>query len=186
MDRQEHIDRLAREMGCEVRQGPKVGGMMYVELGYVVGPIIETQRDYLAVLHELGHFALGHTQGRPPRTGDRFYFDNGVLRSEAQAWHWAMRECAEPLEDASRRFMWDWCLGGYYQHSLREGKTPTRLHNGDRGHVEFVFDEPDAYFASVVAEIQGALVDFTIPYPGRMPDVAFEHLLASYLSSESR
>ena len=60
---QEHIDRLAREMGCQVRQGPRRPGMMFVEAGYVEGPNIENQRDYLALLHELGHFALGHTQG---------------------------------------------------------------------------------------------------------------------------
>jgi hypothetical protein len=166
---QEHIDRLARELGCRVDQRPKMPGMMYVELGYVEGPTIENQRDYLAVLHELGHFALGHTQGRPPHPEAREYFSNGVLRSEAQAWEWAMNECQDNIEDSSRRFMWDFCLGSYYVHSLRIGTKPTRMPNGGRHHIEFVFDVPDHYFASVVKQIQGYVTDWKIPFlgPGR-------------------
>ena len=94
--RQEHIDCLARQLGCTVYQAPKLDGMMYVEFGYVEGPAITNQRDYLTVLHELGHFALGHTQGRPPHGDQRYYFDHGVLRCEAEAWDWALNQCKEP------------------------------------------------------------------------------------------
>lgn len=166
-DYQENIDRLARSLGCQVRQAPKGPGMMFVEFGYIEGPTIENQRDYLAVLHELGHFALGHTQGRPPYGSERYYFDHGVLRCEAEAWEWAMNECQETIEYKSRRFMWDYCLGGYYQHSLELGGRPTRLTNGGRQHIEFVYDEIDAYFASVVFQIQGRYDGFLVPFPDR-------------------
>ena len=166
---QEHIDRLARGMGCEVRQRPKLGGMHYVEMGYVEGPIIRDQQDYLALLHELGHFALGHTQGRPPYDDQRYYFDNGVLRSEAEAWEWALNECLDIPTYKSRRFMWDYCLGSYYQASLKEAGRLARLPNGNRGHVEFLWDKPDAYFWSVVGQIQGGADGFLVPFDMLLP-----------------
>lgn len=168
-DYQSHIDRLARSLGCQVRQRPKAPGMMYVELGYIEGPDIENQRDYLAVLHELGHFALGHTQGRPPYNDDRYYFEHGVLRCEAEAWEWALNECQDPIDYKSRRFMWDYCLGGYYQSSLELEGQPTRLMNGDRGHVVFTYDEIDAFFVAVVMQIQGGETGFIVPFPDRSP-----------------
>lgn len=163
--RQAHIDQLARRLGCQVIQNPGLEGMHYVESGFVVGPTIKNQRHYLANLHELGHFALGHTQGRPPYKDARYYFDNGVLRSEAEAWEWALNECPETIEDLSRCFMWDFCLGGYYQHSIWSRGNPVRLENGNRHHVEFVYDQADAFFTSVVEQIQGGLTNWIVPFP---------------------
>lgn len=140
--------------------------MMYVEWGRVEGPMITNQRDYLAILHELGHFACGHTQGRPPHWTETFYFDNGVLRSEAQAWHWAMNRCKEPLEYDSRRFMWDFCLGSYYRGYLHLGKQPNRMGNGDRHYVVFIYDDPDIYFAWIVRRMQGGERGFDVPFYG--------------------
>lgn len=175
-DLQDHIDRIARTLGCEVRQHRGSLGMMWVEFGRISGPIIEAQKNYLALLHELGHFKLGHTQGRPPQEDKRFYFDNGVLRSEAQAWEWALDHCIEPIEPVSRQFMWDFCLGGYYQESLNLAGQPTRLRNGDRHHVEFVYDKTDDYFASIVQRIQGGLSIFKVPFPDPMPMPEFYKL----------
>ena len=166
---QNEIDRIARSLGCQVRQAPKMPGMMYVELGYIEGPTIQNQQDYMALLHELGHFALGHTQGRPPHGTETYYFDNGVLRSEAEAWEWAMNECCDPLQYKTRRFMWDFCLGGYYQSSLELAGRPTRLGNGGRHHIEFVYDEVDAFFAAVVMQIQGECAGFLVPFPDKYP-----------------
>ncbi len=182
-ERQAHIDQLAREMGCRVDQRPGEPGMMWVEFGRVSGPTIENQQDYLAVLHELGHFALGHTQGRQAPS-DIYYFDNGVLRSEAEAWEWAMNECCEPVTYKSRRFMWDYCLGSYYQNSLELAGRPTRLHNGDRGHIEFVYDEVDAFFAAVVMQLQGDCRGFLTPFPDKSPLGAAHlmRLVESYLA----
>src|SRR5688572_12893551 len=97
-ERTAHVLSLAEELDCRIDLGHNTPGMMYVEFGYVEGPTIEdgvggrsyapypnAQSRYLTNLHELGHFALGHTQGRPPKERERFYFDNGVLRSEAEA-----------------------------------------------------------------------------------------------------
>ena len=172
---QAHVDRLARELGCEVRQRPSIPGMMFVELGYITGPMIRNQQDYLALLHELGHFAHGHTQGRPPHDNQRWYFENGVLRSEAEAWEWAMNECQDPIEYVSRGFMWDFCLGSYYQNSLHT-IGPTRLMHGDRHHVAFLYDKPDEYFASVVRQMQGGQTNFEIPFPERMPLAEFQEV----------
>jgi hypothetical protein len=180
---QAHVDRLAREMGCQVRQAPKKPGMMYCEFGYVEGPTIENQQDYLAILHELGHFALGHTQGRPPNTNERYYFDNGVLRSEAEAWEWAMNQCQEIIEPKSRIFMWDFCLGSYYQSALRTPPgQPTHFPpgHGDRHYVEFVFDEVDAFFFAVVQQMQDGQDGFKVPFPDKMPDHEFGRVFYDY------
>ena len=152
-----HIDILSKELGCEVKQSEQSGiphGMMYVEFGYIEGPIIHSQSDYLVLLHELGHFAYGHTQGRPPHQDKVFYFDNGVLKSEAQAWEWALDRNLDSLEELTRNFMW-YCLGTYLSSAKLVNGKSTRLTNGDRGYVEFVFDQPDNYFWSIVSRMRG-------------------------------
>jgi hypothetical protein len=169
---QEHIDRLAREMGCQVRQAPGLDGMMFVEFGYVTGPTIIDQKDYLALLHELGHFALGHTQGRPPLGTLREYFENGVLRSEAQAWEWALNETIDIPTYSSRIFMWDFCLASYYEASILHGyDKPDRLRNGNRHYVQFHWDRADDFFTSVVEQIQAGAQGFRTPYPMHAPAV---------------
>jgi len=161
---QDHVEQLADDLGCQLVQEAGLSGMMYVEHGYVEGPLVCCQRDYLAVLHELGHFELGHTQGRPPYEGKRWYFDNGVLRSEAEAWEWALDQMKGDLEDGSRRFMWDECLGSYYLGYLTAAGKPSRLGNGGRSYVQFVYDTPGRYFRRVVRRIQGELRGFSIPW----------------------
>lgn len=140
-------------------------GMMYVELGYVEIPTVENQIHYLTGLHELAHFANGDTQGRPPHQDKKAYFDKGVLHCEAAAWNWALDRCIDEVSDASRKFMWDTCLGSYYLGSIHAKGKPSRLMNGDRHHVEFVYDEPDEYFTNTVKRIQGDLTNFAIKYP---------------------
>ena len=167
---QYHVERLAKELGCKIVQEPNMPGMMYVEFGYVEGPIIKTQSDYLTMLHELGHFYWGHTQGRPPKESERFYFDNGVLHSEAQAWEWALNISLDDPTENSRRFMWDTCLGAYYRWCYLYPKgIPTHLTNGDRGYVWFVCDDPDSYFESIMRRIQGEITNFNIKYEGQKP-----------------
>lgn len=151
----EHIAKLSEDISCKVVQRPNLPGMMYVEFGYVEAPTIYCQSDYLVNLHELGHFAWGHTQGRPPKRDERFYFDNGVLKSEAQAWEWALDRCSDDLLPESRNFMWNTCLGSYYNKALSLQGATTRLLNGNRGFISFVFDEPDEYFFSIVKRIRG-------------------------------
>lgn len=164
---QTHIELLSKELKCEIRQSENLPGMMYVEFSYVEGPIIKNQIHYLTMLHELGHFACGHTQGRPPKSNERFYFDNGVLKSEAQAWEWALDRCKDEIENKSRRFMWDTCLGSYYMHYRMLNGTKSTLTNGDRHHIPFVYDRPDEYFSSIVKRIQGDLKNYNIQYLGR-------------------
>lgn len=157
---QRHIEHLADNYGCKIIQEPNKPGMMYVEFGYVEGPIIENQRDYMVMLHELGHFALGHTQGRPPSIEKAHYFDNGVLRSEAEAWEWALDrqhdfQGEDALEPETRRFMWNTCLGSYWAGAYYPNGTrwnyreDNRLTNGDRHYVRFKYDDADKYFYSI-------------------------------------
>lgn len=153
----DHASLLARKMKCELRQVLAVHGMMYVEFGYVEAPVICTQRDYFINLHELGHYALGHTQGRPPKGDKRHYFDNGVLRSEAEAWEWALDNAIDKPDIETRQFCWSQCLGSYYRYAQVVGDKPTRLSNGNRHHVEFVFDKPDDYFFKVVNRLTEGL-----------------------------
>jgi|GEM_PF-6303048 len=162
--RQVHIDQLSKQLAINLVQKPKISGMMFIEHGYIEGPVINNQIDYLVMLHELGHAHHGHTQGRPPNTNSKWYFENGPLRSEAEAWHWALQTIEEPIEDNSRRFMWDFCLASYYNEYKKAAGKATRLYNGDRFHHSFTYDEPDDYFAAVVKEIQGNLKDFKVPF----------------------
>ena len=56
---------------------------------------------------------------------------------------------------------------GARQNSLELAGRTTRLRNGNRGHVEFVYDEIDAFFAAVVFQIQGGHEGFLVPFPGK-------------------
>jgi hypothetical protein len=163
---QAHVAKLAEELGCrlEVADSFRTAGMMYVESGYVEVPPTISQIDYLINLHELGHVFHGHTQGRPPHSDKKFYFENGVLKSEAQAWEFALDKCIDEIQEKSRLFMWDACLGSYYQDAVDQGGRPQRLYNGNRHHVEFIYDEPDEYFTSIVKRIFGGSVNFTRQY----------------------
>jgi len=165
---QSHITKLAEQLKCKLVVDKKfrTSAMMYVEFQYVEVPPIENQIDYLINLHELGHVYYGHTQGRPPKQDQKFYFDNGVLRSEAQAWEWALDQHIGDIENASRYFMWDNCLGTYYQWGYKYYQdAPSRLLNGNRHWVLFCYDKPDEYFTSIVNKIQNNLTGFQIPYP---------------------
>jgi len=163
-----HIETIAKEFGCKLIQKPNLPGMMYVEYGYIEIPTIENQIHYLTGLHELSHFALGHTQGRPPHSDKRLYFDIGVLRSEAQAWEGALNWCIDEIQDESRRFMWDTCLGSYYHCYLWCKGVSSTLGNGNRHYVEFIYDHPDEYFESIMKRIQWNLKDWKQKYKGKL------------------
>lgn len=152
---QEHIDKLARDLNTIVVQEPGKPGMMYVEYEppMIEGPKLIHQKDYFVMLHELGHVFHGHTQGRPPFDDKTYYFDNGVLRSEAEAWEYALDTSLEEPTYDTRQFMWNICLGSYYLGAVHAEGKKTRLYNGNRHHVQFVFDEPDDYFWSIKERI---------------------------------
>lgn len=155
-ERQQQVNRIAAELGCSLVQKPALAGMMYVEYEppMIEGPVIKTQQDYLVMLHELGHVKLGHTQGRPPYENKKFYFENGVLHSEAQAWEYALDQSREEITQDSRVFMWDRCLGSYYRGAKEEqGRNDCQLWNGNRHHVRFTWDVPDGYFWSIYSWI---------------------------------
>jgi len=166
---QEHLSFLAETLGCRLDQpGIDTPGMMYVEFGYVEGPKLSReitnsysnlQSRYMVNMHELGHFARGHTQGRPPMQNKRWYFTNGVLKSEAEAWEWAMdNSILSAYENDTKSFMWERCMGSYYRGSQMDGYTrnDNRLFNGNRHHVAFKWDRPDEYFWEVKERLSGA------------------------------
>lgn len=146
-----HVALLASELGCRVTPIRDVlDAMMYVEEKpprIEIAPV-ETQRAYVVALHELGHVALGHTQGRPPHEDKRRYFDNGVLKSEAEAWRWAM-DNARKVQ--SRVWVWAYVhgLATYLAGANAAEGQPTRLYNGGRHYVEFVYDKPGTTFYRV-------------------------------------
>lgn len=162
-DYDQYLRDLAEEINCEIRWVDVPHGMMYVEFGYIETPSIGStmltrQQEFAIGLHELGHHALGHTQGRPPKSDETFYFDNGVLKSEAEAWSFALDHFdarREEIESETRSFMGNYCLGSYASGATFHGDRPTRLTNGDRGHVLFVYDKPDSYFWAVQNRITG-------------------------------
>ena len=96
-----------------------------------------------------------------------------------------MNECQDIIGYKTRRFMWDYCLGSYYQHALEIGNEPTRLPHGNRHHVEFVFDKADDFFASVVTQIQDGREGFLIPFPGKLTEAEFTRVnryMTAYLN----
>ena len=162
----EYLYNLARELGCGLRLEPNLAGMMYVEFGYVEGPTpyaegsnYSAQQCFAVGLHELGHFYHGHTQGRPPLGHLAYYFDNGVLKSEAEAWDYALihfENREEELEPDTKRFMWHTCLGSYFRGSQQAAGKPDRLWNGNRHHVEFIWDTPGTLFDTTRERMQSA------------------------------
>lgn len=155
---QEHIESLAAQMGVILDQEPGMPGMMFVEEepprieistitdvayyrnDWLVYPA-ERQTKYFAALHELGHCHYGHTQGRPPFTNKRFYFENGVLKSEAQAWDFAFVNCLDEVKDETRQWALK-CFNTYRQSAILAGKRLITLNNGNRHHVAFQYDDP--------------------------------------------
>lgn len=165
---QAHIEALAETLGCKLVQEPNMQGMMFCEElpPRVEIPTIENQIHYLTALHELVHVRNKDFQGRPPYEDKTSYFDKGVLHCEAAAWKGAIGLCMDEIQPASRYFMWDYCLGSYYQNYIECAGKPTRLYNGNRHHVEFVYDHPDDYFTGVMRLIMGDITDFKTPYLG--------------------
>ena len=167
---QKHIKKLCAEHNIVLVQKPGTPGMMFVEEepSRIECPTITNQSEYITNLHEIGHCVRGHTQGRPPYQDKKFYFINGVLKSEAEAWEYALDNSIDEWSEASRRFAWDTCLGSYYVGYLHAaGSANNRLLNGNRHHVPFRYDHPNEYFEKIMKRIQGNIKNFYIPYIGR-------------------
>lgn len=135
--RQAHLEATAQSLGCRLVQGWHLEPMMYVEFGFVEGPSIVSQFDYLVTLHELGHFALGHTTARPPFSEKRNYFKTGILRAESQAWTWAMDRTIETPNSESTSKMLEY-FRSYGDAATEAGDDLVR--HPFLPHVEFKFD----------------------------------------------
>lgn len=153
-----------------ILQPHNIYGMMYVEFGYFESPAIFGAKNpvfnYYIGLHELGHMVLGHTQGRAPKSDERFYFDNGVLRSEAQAWEWAMDNALVPPDNFTKHQMWNRCMGSYYAGSAPGMRV--HLGNGNRDQVEAYWDAADDYFWSIKDRMLEGLPAVYVPSQVRM------------------
>ncbi len=184
--------RLAKKADTELRLGPGTEGMMYVEFGYVEGPDPDAwvldplsggrlryptrEACFMVNLHEIGHAYHNHTQGRPPKVDETWYFDNGVLRSEAQAWEYAL-DAAEgelDLDEVTRDFCANRCIGSYIAAARAANGAPgQRLYNGNRHHVAFTFDDPDdEYVQSIVRRLLGETSESTPDAKGATTTVA--------------
>jgi hypothetical protein len=157
---QNHLETLAAELSCVMIQESNMGGMMYVEeepsrietpkleYGVFGGTYRYTPRiAYMVGLHELGHVYHGHTQGRPPYQAKKYYFDNGVFKSEAEAWQFALENSIIEFEKEELAFglrCFDSYLRGY------KNKTKTQyLWNGNRHWVGFLPDPITPFIESV-------------------------------------
>lgn len=166
---QDHIEQLAGVLNVKIVQAPGMPGMMYVEespsrieIATIDNKVYkwypsEPQTKYIAALHELGHCFLNHTQGRPPHQHATYYFQNGVLKSEAQAWDFALKHCTDTLKEVTRQFML-WCFSSYRTHALdlikHGANTNVRLPNGNRHYVSFEYDDPyDPYVVSILEQL---------------------------------
>ena len=157
----DHLNEVAEGLGCVIEYKHKADPMMYVEEepARVVIPYLEDYLHYgiytftprlcyFAGLHELGHVYHGHTQGRPPFEHKRYYFDNGVFKSEAEAWEYALDHSIIEFTDGEKRFALK-CLDSYLSYCDSYRKGPFRLMNGNRHHVAFMPDEITPYIESI-------------------------------------
>ena len=158
----QNIYNIAAELNCDVEFTYDLSGMMYVEEN---PPRIEIPKDhfwtgeslekaYAVSLHELGHVYHGHTQGRPPYLNKVHYFTNGVLKSEAEAWKFALENSIVDWSEETKKFALNRCLMSYYEGAqLDKGRTDCRLYNGNRHHYAFTWDNPDEYFWNIAKEL---------------------------------
>ncbi len=163
---QQHLEQVAEELGCVIEQRKGLHGMMYVEERppRVEIPTLESHTltgigiaspliSYYIGLHELGHVYHGHTQGRPPYKDEVHYFTNGVLKSEAEAWKYALDNAKIPPTERERSFMLR-CIMSYYKSARYAPKQKVnRLLNGNRHWFTFQYDEPDEFFWQVAEEL---------------------------------
>lgn len=149
---QDHLNALISKHGIRADQRYNLSGMMFVEEDpprieiptLEVCPVAPSVNiAYMVGLHEIGHVVHGHTQGRPPHRDKTWYFDNGVLRSESEAWQFALDECRTSLDVKDCRFMVNRYLGSYIDTARRQAGRPYRLGNGNRHWIEFTFDDPN-------------------------------------------
>ena len=166
-----HLEEIARNLGCKIEWGFE--GMMYAEEcpPRIETPFLEKQEmgigkssvslhipsveaAYLIGLHELGHIWYGHTQGRPPHENQIHYFENGVLKSEAEAWEFALdNSLIEPSEED--RDMMLQCIMSYVKGADIKLNQLSRLYNGNRHHHEFYYDQRTVFVDNIIKRIKG-------------------------------
>jgi hypothetical protein len=168
---QQNIEEIANELGCVINQKDNMSGMMYVEEEppRIEGPIIKDNNigskvlSYYIMLHELGHVYHGHTQGRPPFENKLRYFENGILRSEAEAWKFALDNAIIEPNQKDVDFMIHNCIMSYYESSpadsiFKDKTNLVYLYNGDRHYHngKYEWDEADEYFWNVVKQMENS------------------------------
>lgn len=163
---QAHLEQLCKDLGVKLVQKYDLPGMMFVEEDppRIESPLLvpcdivpNVRVGYMAGVHEVGHVEHGHTQGRPPYDDQTFYFDNGVLRSEAEAWEFALDNHIAELTARDSSYMADHLFGSYIMSAKRMNGKPLRLPNGNRHYVEFTFDDPnDPYVQSILHRLNNA------------------------------
>jgi hypothetical protein len=158
---QQHIYDIGAELNTDIEFTYELSGMMFVEEN---PPRIEVpkkeiwnvwpEKCYVVSLHELGHVFHGHTQGRPPYQNKVHYFTNGVLKSEAEAWKFALDNTMIDWSDATKDFALNTCLLSYYRAAISAGGlSGQRLWNGNRHHYAFTYDITDDFFWNVAKEL---------------------------------
>ena len=170
-------DEIAKKLGCIITEDHNIDGMMYVEEEppRIEAPILNIyksakypgglQTKYMVRLHELGHVFYGHTQGRAPYEHKTFYFDNGILYSEAQAWDYAMNNCIDDKLDEEtlsfiRNCLMSYILAGRKYHG-KKTTIPQR-----NSHIEFIFDIPNQFVISTYKRMGGNEYDILLyEYP---------------------
>lgn len=157
-----HIVDIGAELNCCIDWvADSRGAMMFVEER---PPRIEIPRkelwesqpeiSYAVSLHELGHVYHKHTQGRPPYESEVFYFENGVLQSEAEAWKFALDNSLVDWAPETKKFALETCLMSYFHSS--DPLTTIYLYNGNRHwhNGKYFWDKPTEYFWNVTKELE--------------------------------
>lgn len=145
----------------------------FTEEMLVVCPPPTTQFKFLVLLHELGHIKLGHIQEEgktysnilwiPPgaKRIPGSYFTNGILRSETEAWQFALSNLHEFLEPGSKNWIKIYLTTYLKEAERSKGQLwqiyrPTRERGVNWISPPFRFDSPDYAnkFLSLLDELE--------------------------------
>ena len=82
------------------------------------------------------------------------YFENGVLKSEAEAWEFALdNSLIEPSEED--RDMMLQCIMSYVRGAEIKHDQLSRLYNGNRHHHAFYYDQRTVFVDNIIKRIKG-------------------------------
>jgi hypothetical protein len=132
----DHVERLCREHGLEWRPTP---GLFWIDSEgdrderWFSSPSIQTEIDYFAAVHEVGHFVLNKPTFAPD--GTTVLFEN-----EEAVWRWTLENARVEHSDTAGVLIYGTFLSHEGQQApvdVRQGMRQVLDDSGERGPMRF-------------------------------------------------